>query len=365
MNDAVKTPGSNVTPLRPRQQGVATNLQAIPPARRAAVVIAMMGEQAAKPIVEKLDDASLAQVAAELEAVSYLGREELTEIVVDFLQALRQTSGSFRGGKARAREIVSGFLDESRVDVVFGNSQMPKQKAVSQSRDVWSRLEGRKPAAVAAYLMRLTPNISAIILRNLDVAFASEVVGHLEEPMLDNTISYLVGGDQVDAEIVDVVAQMVEIEFLNQVQEVEEEDNEAAESVGELLSLLPSNTRARIMSFIRTEHEDKFASIEKVMFTIEGLPEILPRQYVPVVFREMGENQLIPVLASMKGPSKRVQDYLLENISSRLAVQYRDALEAPDLKPVEDPEAEQRSFLTALMGMKRRGLIEMEKKKKA
>lgn len=361
MNDAVKQPASNVTPLRPRKQGNG-NLQAVPPARRAAVVIAMLGEQAARPIVEKLDDEALAQVAAELEAVSYLGREELTDIVMDFLQALRQTNGSFRGGKARAREIVSGFLDESRIDHVFGNG-IAKPKAVSNSSDVWTRLEDKKPSIVADYLSRLTANISAIILRKLDVSFASEVVGHLQEPMLDSTIGYLVSGEQVDEEIEAVVAQMVEIEFLNQVQDVKPDNNANAESVGELLSLLPNHQRARIMSFIRTEHEDKFASIEKVMFTIEGLPEILPRQSVPIVFRELGEETLVPVLSTLTGPAQRVQDYLLENISSRLAIQYRDALDDPNRKPVEDAEATQRSFLTTLMSMKRQGMIVMEKSK--
>ncbi|WP_018148357.1 FliG C-terminal domain-containing protein [Henriciella marina] len=362
MKDAVKKPASNVTPLRPRGQGNG-KLQGVPPARRAAVVIAMLGEQAARPIVEKLDDDALAQVAAELEAVSYLGREELTDIVMDFLQALRQTNGSFRGGKARAKEIVSGFLDESRIDHVFGNGGIAKPKPMSQSSDVWTRLEEKKPSIVADYLSGLTANISAIILRKLDVSFASEVVGHLQEPMLDSTIGYLVSGEQVDAEIEAVVAQMVEIEFLNQVQEVQPDESANAESVGELLSLLPNHQRARIMSFIRTEYEDKFESIEKVMFTIEGLPEILPRQSVPVVFRELGEETLVPVLSTLTGSAQRVQDYLLENISSRLAIQYRDGLDDPNRKPVEDAEATQRSFLTTLMSMKRQGLIVMEKSK--
>lgn len=361
MSEAATKPGSNVTQMRARGGAASGKVGAIPPARRAAVVIAMLGEQAARPIVEKLDNASLAQVANELEAVSYLGREELTEIVMDFLQALRATNGSFRGGRERAREIVSSFLDENRADIVFGNVEMPKPQPVSKSSDVWTRLEARKPAVVAAYLSKLTANISAIILRKLDVAFASEVVGHLQEPMLDSTIGYLVGGEDVDSEIEDVVAQMVEIEFLNQVQTNEDSGSGNAESVGELLSLLPNHTRARIMSFIRTEHEDKFESIEKVMFTIEGLPEILARQSVPVVFKELGEDVLVPVLATLTGPAQRVQDYLLENISSRLAVQYRDALSNPNRPPVEDPEATQRTFLTTLMSMKRRGLITLEK----
>jgi flagellar motor switch protein FliG len=362
MSEAARKTGSNVTPLRPKQVGGAGKAINVPPARRAAVVIAMLGQTAAKPIVDKLDDAALAQVAAELEAVSYLGREELTEIVMDFLQTLRQTTGAFRGGKSKAREIVTGLLDESRVDHVFGQAAPKKQaKPEAEISDVWERLEKRKPEAVAEYLNRLTPNIISIILRRLDVSFASEIVGNLTEGKLDASIGYLVGSTQSDPEIEAVVGQMIEIEFLNQAVDDDVEETGDMEPVGELLSLLSSDRRDRLMSFLKIEHTDKFVSIEKLMFTIENLAEMLPRQSVPVVFRELGEDRMTPLLSTLTGPLDALQEYLLSNISSRLAVQYRDALGDEALKPVKDVEAEQRGFLTALMSLKRRGLIVIEK----
>ena len=364
MSDAARNPSSNVTPLRPKNAQQNAKIGAIPPARRAAVVIAMLGQEAARPIVEKLDDMALAQVAAELEAVSYLDREELTEIVMDFLQTLRATHGSFRGGKSRAREIVSGFLDESRIDHVFGGGPKLKKKpdAPAQTTDVWKRLEGRKPVAVAEYLNRLTPNIIAIVLRKLDVTIASEIVGNLTEGKLDATIGYLVGREQADPEIEAVVGQMIEIEFLNQAQaDTSEEEGGDMEPVSELLSLLPSGRRDRLMSFLKIEHEDKFLSLEKMMFTVENLADMLPRQSVPVVFKELGDAQMVPVLATLKGPLESLHEYLLSNISSRLATQYRDTLSDPNLPAVADPETVQRNFLTSLMALKRRGLITIEK----
>lgn len=364
MSDAARNPSSNVTPLRPKQAQANTRINSIPPARRAAVVIAMLGHDAARPIVEKLDDAALAQVAAELEAVSYLDREELTEIVMDFLQTLRATHGSFRGGKSRAREIVSGFIDESRIDHVFGGGPKPRKKpeASAETADVWKRLEGRKPAVVADYLNRLTPNIISIILRKLDVSVASEIVGNLNEGKLDATIGYMVGREPADPEIEAVVGQMVEIEFLNQAQaQVEEDEGGDMEPVSELLSLLPAARRDRLMSFLKIEHEDKFHSLEKLMFTVDNLADMLPRQSVPVVFKELGEERMIPFLSTLSGSQEPLHEYLLSNISSRLATQYRDTLADPNLPAVADPELEQRNFLTSLMALKRRGLITIEK----
>ena len=73
----------------------------VTPARRAAVIIALLGEGAARPIVEKLDDAALAKVVRELETIHVLPRDVLIEIVIDFLGHLNNNTGALRGGRER------------------------------------------------------------------------------------------------------------------------------------------------------------------------------------------------------------------------------------------------------------------------
>lgn len=368
MSTALKPAQSNVTRLRPRGSPSAANIMnSITPAQRAAVIIAVLGESAARPIVEKLDDNAMAQIAAGLETVNYLERDQLAEIVMDFLQHLRASSGAFRGGRERAREIVGTLIDENRLDKVFGgrSDAYEAEPAIIEESDVWGRLEQKDPAATADYLKTLTPNIAALILRKIDVSVASEIVTNLEDDSLDLTIGFLVETERPDPEIDGVIARMIELEYLNNSEEEEEEGGGDLESVGELLSLLPSAKRDRLLAFLKSEHQSKVESIEKVLFTIEGLPDMLPRNSVPVVFRELGEEDVVPVLSTLTGNLQPVADYLLSNISSRLAEQFRDSINDPNRKKVEDAETCQREFLTALMSLKRRGLITMEKSAKA
>ena len=330
-------------------------------AQRAAVVIAMMGETAAKPIVDKLDDQALAEVASALETVSYLTRQELAEIVIDFLKHLRSTSGAFRGGPERARQIVTGLLDDNRFGTIFGQSGGEGAATGAPDGSTWARLEKRDPEKVAAYLSGLTPNIIALILRKLDVSVSSEIVTHLDEEKLDPMIAQLVESNESDPEIDSVISRMIDIEFLNNQSDDAGEDTAHLETVGEMLSLIPGDRRERLMAALKGSHEDKAASIERVIFTIDGLPDMLQRNGVPVVFRELGEDRMVRILSTLQGSSASVQEYLLGNISSRLADQYRDQLN--DAEPVSPEEGEtiQREFLTSLMSMKRRGMIVMEK----
>lgn len=364
---------SSVVELKPpadRQAVARTGAQAGAPrtrnlsrAQKAAVVIAILGEAEARPIVERLDDDTMMQVAEALETISTLSRQELEEIAVDFLKELRAASGSFSGGQDKAREIIANILDQNRYDQIYGSGET-QELTVESAGDTWTRLEQYDAEQVAAYFKTLTPNIIALILRKLDVAAASEIVGFLEDDQLDPVIGHLVEDEAPDPDIYSVLAHMVEIELLNNTAAGPggaAEDTAHLEVIGEMLSLVPSDKRDRILSFLNTKHETKLKSIERVMFTIGSLPDILPREAVAVVFRELGEDTMTQLLASLREGGAEVSDYLLGNISSRLADQYRIQLEDVASMSAEKAEKTQRQFLMALMALKREGTIKVGK----
>lgn len=356
------SPKSNVTPLRPASAAPArmgrTGGGAITPSQRAAVIIALLGEAAAKPIVEKLDDAALAKVVTALEHISVLAREELAEIVIDFLTQLRATSGALRGGRGKARELLAGVVDPARLNALFGTDS---GEDLSESADVWERLRQREPRQVAEYLGRLSPNVIALILRKLDAGAASGILCLLPDDKVSPTLGHMVEAVKVDPSIDSVLERMIELEFLNNKEEEAQSGDGYLETIGEVLSLIPDQKRDSLVSFLRAQHEGKLAIIQKGLFTIEELPDILPRNSVPVVFREIQGDDIAKVLASLRTSYPQVNDYLLGNISSRMAEQFKDQINDMPEVPQDQADTLQRDFLTRLMDMKRRGLITMAK----
>ena len=328
--------------------------------QRAAVIIALLGEAAAKPIVEKLDDVALAKVVTALENISMLAREELVEIVIDFLTQLRQNAGSLRGGRERAREVMSGLVDASRLDLLYGGaSQAGSNDGAVYSGDTWAKLRQREPKQVAEYLSRMPPNIIALILRKFDAGMASNILCLLPDEKVSVTLGQMVAAQKVDAGIEPAIERMIEIEFLNNQEVAAESGDEYLETIGEVLSLIPDSKRDSLVSFLKSQHEAKLPFIQKGLFTIESLPEILPRNSVPVVFREIDNDKLIKVLVSLRERYSAVSDYLLGNISSRMADQLRESVKDVPAMAQADADNLQREFLTDLMDLKRRGLITM------
>ena len=335
-------------------------------AQRAAVIIKLLGDSGAKPIVEKLDDRALAKVAAELENISYLSRDQLIEIVVDFLKQLRSSTGALRGGREMARDLMGAIVEPKRHEVLFGEVKFDEQIDFStgyHGPDVWQRLTDANPDEVAEYLSGLTPNIIALILRRLDTSVSSKVLSLLSEEKLGPTLGQMVDAPQTDPGVFDVIGRMVEMEFLNATRAESEDDNAHLEAVGELLSLVPSDRRERLVLFLRNEHESKIEAIEGGMITIDLLPDILPRVSVPVVFREVDMAEITKVLVSLKGKHSSIIEFLLSNISSRMADQFREEVERAPAMSDTEVESVQREFLTTLMSMKRDGLITLDKPK--
>lgn len=330
------------------------------PARRAAIIISVLGEAYARPIVARLDDDALLRVMEELQDISMIPKTEVVEIVIDFLQTLEQSKDAIRGGGARARALLSGMVDETRLKLITGE---PEGIALDVGREaqesVWERLEGKSGEPLAAYLDSISPHLTSIVLKNLSTAKSSEVLSFLSEDKVKTVMANLVDLPKADDGLDMIVGRMIELEFLNN-QDSEIGDAPHLASVGEVLSLVQKPRRNFIMDFLRTSHEAELQKIEHSFLSIERLPDLLSVASVPTLFREIDPEQMNTVYVCLKQTYPDVAEFLMSNISSRMADQIKfdtDQMTVPDQDGIDEIE---RDFLTRLMDLKRRDLIEIK-----
>ena len=331
--------------------------------QRAAVVIAMLGETAAKPIVDRLDDRSIANIAASLETITYLSREQLIEVVIDFLRQLRQSSGSLRGGSDSARKILEGVLDGPRLQLIYGGGDTPIEEQLPEPENkedfsrLWQTFAAREPAQIAKYLSGLTPNIVALILRNLNTTLCSELLCLLDEKAQTRVLGEMVDPPPPSPEVDSVIARMVRMEFLIVPDEDDDDTGAQLQSVGEMLSLVPNDRRTSLMDYLAQSHAGKLDPIQKGMFEISDIPIVLNRNQVPILFKAMDGAVMLEALTYMQDQYPAVATYFLENISNRMADQIRSDLEKTKPPTPEAAALIEREFLTTMMDMKRKELI--------
>lgn len=338
------------------------DLSSLTQAQRAAVVLALLGEEAARPVMQHLDDVALSKVASELETVSLLPRVTLVSIIVDFLNRLQATSTPLFQGRQQARSVASNIFEvrsQAGVDVVVAAAD---DEGALANADVWTRLAAKPADQIGAYLNGLTSNLVAIIMTQLPVGVSSGVTEFLDEDKLAESMGYMVEAQTLKPEIKNVLERMVEMEFLNREQEADAEDTGHLEGVGELLSLISGSRRENVVTFLREKHAERLENLERSVFTIEDLPVVLPRSAVPVIFRNMERDDQLKFLATLKGELEPVSEFMFANISSRLADQLKDDLASVGEFSVEQVEAIQRDFLKSIMELKRSGEVIMQSK---
>ena len=335
-------------------------------AQRAAVIISILGEEVAKPIVEDFDNASLKKVDKVFDTIHSIPIETTAQIVVDFIQHLTGSTGVVANGRFQVQKIISD-LEKLRAEAMGeaeigedGFAQLDLSAlGIGEDESVWERLQRHTPERIAEYMNRLTPNLISLILRQMPVGLSSDIFTYMKPDKLPQVMGYMVSAGKEDPAIIEVVERMVEIEFLLAEQDVSEGDEEHLEAMGELLTLIPADRRDNIVSYLQAEHEQKLIDIQKSLFTIEGIPETLPRNSIPIVVKEIDADELIKLIVSLQGRHNEVEDFILENISSRQAAQIKEDVGRKGALSDEDAEEVQRNFLMTLMDLKRQGMINL------
>lgn len=338
------------------QKTARSGIRHVTPAQRAAVIIALLGDTLAKPVAEKLGDDAMAKVARSLETIQFLSKDQLIEIVDTFLSTLSRNEGAFRGGASKAKDVISNLLSRERSSAILG-LEMDKETDGQPAETVWEKLANLPADVLAAYLDRLSPNLIALILKKLDPTLASDMLGQLDETKLAPVISKMILESHADPDVDEALAQMIQIEVLNANQTVSAEDDEVLDQVGTIVSLVPDRKREPALKQLKEENAEAYENLQRAVFTVDKIPELLPRNQVPLVFKELDDASQINLIVSLGKDNGPVVDFLLENISTRMADRIRSDLEiAPSL---QDDEIENtlRDFLSTIMTLKRRGDI--------
>ncbi|MEM7005279.1 MAG: FliG C-terminal domain-containing protein [Pseudomonadota bacterium] len=338
-------------------------------AERVAIVAAMLGEDMARPVMDKLKDHELNDISEALERISRLNKNDLLSVVMEFLEQMKSSSDDYDAGRREILDLVPSIVCARQEEkdslsnfatVATAGDDTTEEIPLTDDLDTWGRLAKREPAEIVTYLDRLSPNLISMILRRLPTEIASDLISRLKEDKLKPLVSFLVEPDECDEEVNAILAKTVELEFLNVQETGGEEKTEHLDELGEILSLIKAERRATIISFLEADYEGKLEGIQKSIFSIEKLPDMLPRKAVPIVTRDIDFPSLTRLAASLKGKYEPVADFILSNISSRLAGNVRAELqEFADLSP-EEIEDEHKNFLTQLMELRRQGAIDLD-----
>lgn len=326
------------------------------PTRRtkaAMLVQLLLREGIELPLGELSEDQQMA-LAREIGRLRSVDRETLESAATEFVDELESMALTFPGGVDKALTALDGHISEAAAN------RLRLDGDAGDGYDPWPRIESASAEQIAGILTSESIEVGAVVMSKLPVALAAETLGQLPGD-LARKITYAMSRiSRVHPSAVARIGMSLARQFERGPQQTFA--TPAEKRVGAILNSSISSTREDVLGGL-TETDPAFAAdVRREIFTFANIATRLEERDVAKILREVDGGDLTTALASAlasEGPDKASADFILGNISQRLAGQMRD--EADELGAVSDDDAElaKTSVTSAIRDMVDRGEISL------
>ncbi|HYA25167.1 MAG TPA: flagellar motor switch protein FliG [Terriglobales bacterium] len=298
--------------------------------RKAAILMAIMGEEAASAVFKHLPDKDVQMVTKELADVQGVPPEVVRDILEEYSKlALTQDYLAEGGIEFATRALVKAFGDEN-AQYLLKQVVRLQQLKVGQL----DSLQQADPQQLAKFLEGEHPQTIALILAHLDGRQASALLMKLPDQARAESVKRLAQLRQFSPEM----AEKVSVVLNRRLQSLGEQSRKTYagfKSVADVMNRLEGGVAKGILEAI--EHEDaKLAiNIRNLMFTFEdllGVSDVHVREWLSAMDKKT-------LAIALKGASNDLKDHIFRAMSSRAVEMLKEDMEA--LGPVRAKEVAQ------------------------
>jgi len=292
--------------------------------QKAAILMVLLGEDAASAIYRHLPPTEVEQVTHEIAVLKQVNPEMALEVLEEFHRQVLTCDYISQGGAEYANKLlVKAFGEE-------GASELLRQ--VSQAAEIsGSKLDSLRkadPQQLAKFIEGEHPQTIALILAHLESKQASTVLMRLPAELRAEPIKRLAQLRQFSPEM----AKQVALVLHKRLEALGEQSRRAyagLRGVADLMNRLDLKTGKEILESIEGEDPKLALSIRNLMFTFEDLLTV-PEAGIRELLGQMDKKTLATAL---RGASEEVKAYIFKSMSTRAVEMLKEDMEV--LGPVK------------------------------
>lgn len=344
-------PLARIIPERRNAQVATLPRRGLTSRQKAAVIVRFLLTDGAALPLSSLPDHMQAALAEQMGQMRLIDRSTLDDVVAEFLAELESVGLAFPGGIEGALSMMDGHISQSAAQ------KLRRLSSASSKVDPWERIMGLAPERLLPILLNEAVEVGAVMLSKLPVAKAAELLGKLPGERA-RRVAYAVSlTGNVDPETVRRIGVALLAELDNQPPKAF--DVGPVERVGAILNVSPSLTRDEVLQGLEAEDAGFAAEVRKAIFTFVHIPARLSPRDVPKITRLVEQPQLVTALAaaSAKPELEAAAEFILANISQRLAQGLREEMGAKGKIKDKDAEDAMNAIVGAIRSLEGTGEI--------
>lgn len=305
----------------------------------AVIVRLLLAEGADLPLLGLPEDLQ-ASITEQIGTMRSIDRDTLASVVDEFCTTLEQVGLSFPGGIDKALTLLDGHISPAAA------TRLRQMAGSASPHDPWDKIRTYEVERLLPVLTEESIEVSAVILSKIAVPRAAELLGRLPGERA-RAIAYSMSQT---AEIAPETVRRIGLALLSQldVKKVSAFDGDPVTRVGAILNVTTATTRDAVMRGLEETDIALAEQVRKTIFTFAHIPGRLLARDVPKILRGIDQAVLITALGGAKGPDVETVEFILANMSQRLAATLREEIAGMGRVKDKDVEAAQTALVSAI-----------------
>lgn len=319
--------------------------------QKAAIIVRLMMAEGSPLPLSALPDPMQAELAQQIGQMRLVDRTTLEQVVGEFLSELEQVGLSFPGGLEDALSLMEGHISSDTA------SRLRRMMGVRPGMDPWDRITALPLEQLHPVLSDESIEVSAILLSKLPAAKAAALLGQLAGDKARRVAFAMSRTAQVEPATV----RRIGIALLTQLDNLPPKAfaTGAVERVGAILNITPEQMRATVLEGLAAEDAGFAEQVRKAIFTFVHIPARLEPRDVPRLLRAVDQPTTVTALAGAAVQPDRatVAEFILANLSQRMAQGLRDEIAERGRVREAEAEAAMTAVVEAIRGLEAAGEI--------
>ncbi|MBD3664515.1 FliG C-terminal domain-containing protein [Sulfitobacter aestuariivivens] len=315
---------------------------------KAAIVVRLLLNEGADIPLEDLPEELQARLTQQMGAMRLVDRDTLSAVIQEFSEEIDRVGISLPGTIAGALNALDGRISRQTA------ARLRKEAGVRQAGDPWARLAQMGVAKLVPILQTESTEIAAVMLSKLPVKLSAELLSELPGPQA-RRITYAVSlTSAVTPDAVDRIG-------LSLAAQLDAEPPTAfadgpVERLGAILNSSTTLTRDDVLTGLDETDQGFADAVRKAIFTFGNIPQRIAPRDIPRIIREVEPDTLITALAGAQTAGYATSaEFILENMSGRMADQLRENMEEAGAVKPSDVETAMADVVAIIRGMEESG----------
>jgi flagellar motor switch protein FliG len=307
--------------------------------RKAAIVVRFLLAQGQRLPLHGLPQDLQIALTHELAGMRAIDRATLDAVIAEFVAEVERLGLAFPTGIESALDILGGSISDGAA------ARVRRDAGLALRTDPWERILALAPEDLVPLIEGESIEVAAVILSKLKVAKAAALLGLLPGERA-RRITYAMSRTGA---VTPLAVQRIGEAILSRLdgERVGAFDGAPVDRVGAILNVAPTATREAVLSGL-DETDGAFArEVRRTIFTFVHIPARVDARDIPRIVREIDQTALARAIAGAGEAERPAIDFLLANLSQRMAEGLREAAE--ELQPVTPAEGE--AARTAIVGV--------------